>query len=65
MRTFYTLDANSIIDFPKIDLHIIKKSITFGWYQLNQGLSYLAEHFDVNGKYEINRKKRIKIPKTK
>ena len=31
----------------------IRKNITFGWYQINQGIGYLAEHFNLNGRYEI------------
>ena len=28
-----------------------------GWYQINQGLGYIAEHLNSNGNYEIRIKK--------
>jgi hypothetical protein len=33
--------------------------ITFGNYQLEQSISYLAEHFKTNGKYSIYLNKEI------
>lgn len=37
-----------LTDFPKLTLECIKNHITFGSYQLNHSLSYLAEHFTKN-----------------
>lgn len=41
-----------ISDFPVFSLQMIKNYITLGNYQLNQSLSYIAEHLN-GGKYEI------------
>ena len=50
---FEKIDMSEVEDFPKMTADDIKKKITFGWYQINQALSYLAEHFDQNGDLEI------------
>ena len=52
-RSFQRLTENDLDDFPKIDVQLIKTYITFGWYQLSQGLGYLSEHFESNHGYEI------------
>jgi hypothetical protein len=44
--SYIKLNANNLNDFPRIELQSIKTYITFGWYQLKQGLGYLAEHFE-------------------
>ena len=49
---FKKIDANSITDFPKTDQGTIRKKITFGSYQLQQSLSYLAEHLNESGNFE-------------
>jgi hypothetical protein len=36
-------------DFPKLTFDYIRLHITFGSYQLRIALTYLAEHFDVDG----------------
>ena len=50
---FEKIDESELIDFPKLSVEEIRKKITFGWYQINQTLGYLAEHFDKNGDIEI------------
>jgi hypothetical protein len=50
---FDKIDASKVDDFPNLPLELLKKRITFGSYQLKQSLSYLAEHLNNNGKYEI------------
>ena len=50
---FVEIDANDVHDFPKLSEEIIQKKITLGSYQLNNCRSYLAEHFNSNGKLEI------------
>ena len=53
-KSLYTkINAADIADFPKMDRLCIVKNITLGSYQLKQSLSYLAEHLNQNGKYEI------------
>ena len=47
------MDSNDLTVFPHIDVLDIRKRITFGWYQINQGLGYIAEHLNSNGNYEI------------
>ena len=44
-------------------MHQIRSSITFGWYQLNQGLGYLGEHLSKNGRYEFRVETHINIVK--
>ena len=56
---FELLDTSTLNDFPKLPIEDIRKKITFGWYQINQALSYLAEHFDKNGDIEIRIEKKI------
>ena len=52
-KHFEKLDSSELTDFPKLSAEVIRKTITFGWYQINQALSYLAEHFDKNGDLEM------------
>ena len=52
-RTFSAISLTDHNDFPKIDVQLIKSKITFGWYQIEQGFGYLAEHFDQEGDIEI------------
>ena len=52
-RTFSAISLTNHDDFPKIDVQLIKSKITFGWYQIEQGFGYLAEHFDQEGDIEI------------
>ena len=52
-RSFQRLTENDLDDFPKFDVQLIKTYITFGWYQLSQGLGYLSEHLESNHGYEI------------
>jgi len=47
------IDAHDVHDFPKLSEEIIQKKITLGSYQLNNCRSYLAEHFNSNGKLQI------------
>ena len=47
------IDKLLIDDFPLLLESTIQKEITIGSYQLRQSLSYLAEHFNTNGKYLI------------
>ena len=47
------IDVSELKDFPQLTAETIRKKITFGWYQISQGISYLAEHFDRNGDYEV------------
>ncbi|CAF1091243.1 unnamed protein product [Brachionus calyciflorus] len=39
--------------FPKLNVEIIRKNITFGYYQLEQANGYLFEHFSANEDYEF------------
>ena len=57
------MNSNDLNDFPQIDVTEIRGKITFGWYQINQGLGYLAEHFDTNGNYEIRINKNVELDK--
>ena len=50
---FEKMDESELIDFPKLSVEEIRKKITFGWYQINQTLGYLAEQFDKIGDIEI------------
>ncbi len=52
-KLFEKIDSVELTDFPKLSVEFIRKKITFGWYQISQALSYLAEHFDKNGDIEI------------
>ena len=58
-KLFEKIDSAELADFPKLSVEYIRKKITFGWYQINQALSYLAEHFDKNGDIEIRIEKSI------
>ena len=58
-KLFEKIDSVDIADFPKLSVEYIRNKITFGWYQINQALSYLAEHFDKNGNFEIRIDKSI------
>ena len=57
------LNSIDLNDFPQFDVTEIRRKITFGWYQINQGLGYLAEHFDTNGNYEIRINKNVELDK--
>ena len=59
LKSFVKLDADSILDFPQINLEDIKTNITLGSYQISQSIGYIAEHFK-NGKYEIHVNKESK-----
>lgn len=49
------LKENNITDFPKLSLEEIYREITFGIYQLKQGLQYIKQHVKQNdGKYRIS-----------
>lgn len=50
---FTRIDANEILDFPKLTIETIKSKITLGSYQIKQALGYIGEHFNENGKYLI------------
>ena len=52
-KSFKIMSKDDFSDFPRLSYEDIRDHITFGFYQLNQGLSYLAEHFDINGDYQI------------
>jgi hypothetical protein len=52
-KNFEQIDSSELADFPKLSVEVIRKTITFVWYQINQALSYLAEYFDKNGDFEI------------
>ena len=52
-KTFQPICLNDLNDFPKVDIELIKSRITFGWYQIEQGFGYLAEHHDKNGDIQI------------
>jgi len=58
-KLFEKIDSVELTDFPKLSVEFIRKKITFGWYQINQALSYLAEQFDKNGDIEIRIEKSI------
>ncbi|CAF0897886.1 unnamed protein product [Brachionus calyciflorus] len=45
--------ANFFNDFPKLSYNEILENITLVSYHLKQSLSYLAEHFDNNGKFKM------------
>lgn len=47
------LDASDVVDFPMLVEQDIKTHITLGTYQLSQAKSYIAEHLNVNGDYQI------------
>ena len=64
-KSYNILDSSAIIDFPRLDVHQIRSSITFGWYQLNQGLGYLGEHLSKNGRYEFRVETHINTDGTK
>ena len=57
---FEKIDISELEDFPKMTADDTKKKITFGCYQINQALSYLAEHFDQKGDFEIRIEKTTK-----
>ena len=57
------MNSNDLNDFPQIDVTEIRGKITFGLYQINQGLGYLAERFDTNGNYEIRINKNVELDK--
>ena len=52
-KDFTAIDANTLSDFPILDVKIIEQYITFGSYQISQSFGYLAEHFKANGRYII------------
>ena len=52
-KKFISMDAMVLDDFPRLDIEVIKQYITFGPYQISQSHGYLAEHFKLNGRYEI------------
>lgn len=47
------LDALDVLDFPILVEQDIKTHITLGTYQLSQAKSYIAEHLNENGDYQI------------
>jgi hypothetical protein len=57
-NAYNTLECSEIEDFPRIHPSVIKHQITLGSYQLDQSLSYLAEHFKcdikLNKSYEFS-----------
>ena len=52
-KHFVSSNGSVLDDFPKIDMKVIIKFITFGEYQIKQSHEYLAENFKKNGKYLI------------
>jgi hypothetical protein len=42
-----------LASFPRLSLDCLKNEVTFGSYQLKHSLSYLAEHFDIYGRYQV------------
>jgi hypothetical protein len=50
---FEPIDACNLKDFPRLELEVIRKELTFGNYQLKNALSYLAEHFNKNDNIEL------------
>ncbi|RNA07946.1 vacuolar sorting-associated 13c [Brachionus plicatilis] len=53
LRIKNNLEKYLDLGFPKLDVEIIKKKITFGRYQLEQAYGYLAEHFESNEEYKF------------
>ena len=51
---FLKLESDDLNDFPKMDPNEIRKKITFGWYQINQCLGYIAKHLDEKGDFEFH-----------
>ena len=51
---FLKLESYNLNDFPKMDPNEFRKKITFGWYQINQCLGYIAEHLDEKGDFEFH-----------
>lgn len=51
--SFVKIENFQIQGFPKLDVEIIRKKITFGRYQLEQAYGYLAEHFESNEEYQF------------
>ena len=43
-KTWRKMDSKSVKDFPRLDLQTIINTITFGEYQVKQGLSYIHEN---------------------
>ncbi|RNA13597.1 vacuolar sorting-associated 13c [Brachionus plicatilis] len=52
-NTFKKIENIQFDGFPKLDIEIIRKKITFGYYQLEQAYGYLSEHFESNGDYQF------------
>jgi hypothetical protein len=50
---FEPIDACNLKDFPRLELEVIRKELTFGNNQLKNALSYLAEHFNKNDNIEL------------
>ena len=47
------LKKKNINDFPKLSIKTLKNEITFGSYQINECLSYLADHLKEEGKSSL------------
>ncbi|CAF1052181.1 unnamed protein product [Brachionus calyciflorus] len=52
-NSFTKIDDYKLDGFPKFDVEMIRKKITFGYYQIEQAYGYLSEHFDSNEDYEM------------
>ncbi|RNA21719.1 vacuolar sorting-associated 13c [Brachionus plicatilis] len=52
-NTFKKIENFQFDGFPKLDIEIIRKKITFGYYQLEQAYGYLSEHFESNEDYQF------------
>ena len=50
---FEKLTVSSISDFPRLGREAIQSEITFGSYQLEQGMGYLTEHNSEKGSIQI------------
>ena len=61
MKKYDPIEAFELEDFPKLTQKQLIVDIAHGTYQLAQSFSYLAEHFNTNGKYQIFIEKDIEL----
>ena len=52
-KIFKDIDEVININFPQLEIDIIRKYVTLGSYQLKQSYGYLAEHLKKNGRYKF------------
>ncbi|CAF0826320.1 unnamed protein product [Brachionus calyciflorus] len=52
-NSFTKIDNYKLDGFPKFEVEMIRKKITFGYYQIEQAYGYLSEHFGSNEDYEM------------